>query len=189
MRRTHARKCEEARRLFLTGEMDTNAEIAARLGVKPHTIGKWRRDENWDSLRRKIDVRAGELFAEKIASERTSLSLRHYKFWEALLAKTSAALREKQNFDTRELERMAAILEKAQKGQRLAKGLADPETEEAIRAQGEADSRRLVDMFIDSVQRNVTDEGARDRIRKTILASISGASGPGAREPEDPSVQ
>ena len=45
---------EEARRLYLTGEMATNAEIAAHLRVKPHTIGVWRREEDWDGLRLKV---------------------------------------------------------------------------------------------------------------------------------------
>ena len=55
MKRTLSKTREEARRLYLTGEMTTNAEIAARLGVKAHTIGRWRRDEDWDGLRLKID--------------------------------------------------------------------------------------------------------------------------------------
>ena len=51
---------EEARRLYLTGEMNMNAEIATRLSVKPHTVGLWRRQEDWDGLRLKIDRRAAE---------------------------------------------------------------------------------------------------------------------------------
>ena len=48
---------EEARRLYLTGELQTNAEIAARLSVKPHTVGRWRKEEDWDDLRRKVEHR------------------------------------------------------------------------------------------------------------------------------------
>ena len=64
MGRQLTKKREEARRMFLTGEVETNAEIAARLGVKPHTIGAWRRQEDWDGLRLKVDRRAAELFVE-----------------------------------------------------------------------------------------------------------------------------
>ena len=46
---------EEARRLYLTGEATSVAEIARRLKCKPHTVGVWRREEDWDSLRLKID--------------------------------------------------------------------------------------------------------------------------------------
>ena len=38
MARHTARKREEARRLFLTGEVTSVAEIARRIQVKPHTL-------------------------------------------------------------------------------------------------------------------------------------------------------
>jgi len=36
--------------------------------VKPHTVAKWRRDEDWDDLRLKIDLRAAEMFVERLAT-------------------------------------------------------------------------------------------------------------------------
>ena len=48
---------EKARELYLTGEVLNVAEIARQLKVKPHTVGHWRKDEDWDSLRLKIDRR------------------------------------------------------------------------------------------------------------------------------------
>ena len=50
MKRSHTKAREEARRLFLAGEMATNAEIAKRISVKPHTVARWRKDEHWDGL-------------------------------------------------------------------------------------------------------------------------------------------
>jgi hypothetical protein len=65
------------------------------------------------------------------------------------------------------------ILERAQKGQRLARGLSlTGETEEQIRAQAQAESRALVDAFIDAVKVNVPDEAARDRIRLADLEKL-----------------
>ena len=49
---------ERARELYLTGEITAVAEIARRLKVKPHTVGSWKRQEDWDALRLKIDRRA-----------------------------------------------------------------------------------------------------------------------------------
>ena len=80
---------EEARRLFLTGEATTNAEIAARLDVKPHTVGSWRKQEDWDASRLKIDRRAAEMIVEKLATDRVTLNVRHFRIWELVLAKTS----------------------------------------------------------------------------------------------------
>ena len=101
MSRAYSKKREEARRLYLTGEMDTNAEIAARLCVKAHTIGRWRRDEDWDGLRLKVDRRAAEMFVEKIATDRVTLNVRHYRYWELLLAKLAEDLKGETSFDVR----------------------------------------------------------------------------------------
>src|SRR2546428_6222597 len=186
MKRTLSKTREEARRLYLTGEMTTNAEIAARLGVKAHAIGRWRRDEDWDGLRLKIDRRAAEMFCEKIATDKVSLNVRHYRFWELVLAKLAEDLKGKAVPNVREMERIAGILERAQKGQRLAKGLSlSGETEEAVRAQAQAENRRLIDVFIHAVKENVTDEQTRDRIRQAILAALPEEPGDGAGDGED----
>ena len=55
---------EQARRLFLIGESSSNAEIARHIGAKPHTIGRWRREEHWDDLKLKVDRRAAEKLVE-----------------------------------------------------------------------------------------------------------------------------
>ena len=186
MPRTLAKTREEARRLYLTGELQTNSEIAHRLKVKPHTIGKWRRDEDWDGLRRKVDRRAAEMFAEKIASDRVTLNVRHYRMWDLLVAKLADELKDKPTIAIRELEKISGILDKAQKGQRLAKGLStDGETEEAIRAQSEAETRHLIDVFIDTVKEHVHDEDTRERIRKAVLAAIPEEEVAGAGESDE----
>ena len=186
MRKSHAKIREEARRLYLTGEMGTNAEIATRLGVKPHTVGKWRRDEDWDDLRLKIDLRAAEMFVERLATDRVSLNLRHYRLWDLLLGRLAEDLKSRAVTDIRELERVASILERSQKGQRLAKGLSlTGENEETIRAQAEAETRHLIDVFIGSVKDNVTDEETRDAIRRHILEALPEEEGAGVGDPGD----
>jgi Mn-dependent DtxR family transcriptional regulator len=184
MPKTLSKTREEARRLYLTGEVETNAEIATRLKVKPHTVSRWRREEEWDDLRRKIDRRAAEMFAEKIATDRVTLNVRHYRMWELLLAKMAEELKDKKAIDVRDLDRIAGILDRAQKGQRLAKGLSiTGETEEAIRAQAEAEMRHLVDVFIDAVKEYVDDEDTRERIRQAILGALPAEEIEGAGEP------
>lgn len=169
----HHKAREEARKLFLSGEAEANTEIAARLKVKPHTIGKWRKEEDWDGLRVKIDRRAAEMFVEKIATDRTTLNVRHYRLWDLVLAKLGEDLKSKGPLEIREMERVAGILDRAQKGQRLAKGLSlSGETEEAIRAQSQAEIRTLIDAFIDSVKENVGDEETRERIRKSLMKAL-----------------
>jgi hypothetical protein len=173
MKRERRKNREEARRLFLAGEVETNAEIAARLKTKPHTVGRWRKEEDWDGLRRKIDRRAAEMFVEKIATDRTTLNVRHYRLWDLVMANLGETLKANQGLDVRELERVAGILDRAQKGQRLAKGLSlSGETEEKILAESEAEVRRLIDAFTEAVKSNVGDEETREQIRRALFGAL-----------------
>jgi len=165
---------EEARRLFLAGEMSNNLEIARRLRLKPHTVGEWRRREDWDGLRLKIDKRAAEKLVEQLANERVTLNANHFKAWGVVFSRLVDALRSDGSEEKfKKLERVAAILDRTQKGQRLARGLSlDGQTEEQIRAEATADIRKLVDLFINVVKTQITDPDLRDRIARAILEMI-----------------
>ncbi len=178
---------EEARRLFLTGEMDSNAEIAAHLKLKPHTVGVWRRQEDWDGLRRKIDRRAAEMLVEKLATDRVTLNEQHFKLWGLVVAQLLEGMKDGHPDKTvRSLEKVAGILERAQRGQRLARGLAlDGQAEEQIRAEAQAEIRHLIDVFIDAVKENVPDEEARERIRQAIQRPLPDEERDGAGLSED----
>ncbi len=162
-------KREEARRLYLTGDAPSVAEIARRFKVKAHTVGEWRKEEDWDGLRLKIDRQAAEKLVEKLATERVTLNAQHFKMWGIVVSKLLEGLQAKGNLDTRELEKVAGILDRAQRGQRLARGLSlDGQTEEQIRAESAAEVRHLIDMFIEVVKAEVQDEDTRDRIARAI---------------------
>jgi hypothetical protein len=182
---------EEARRLFLTGTMSSNAEIAAHLGLKPHTVGTWRRQEGWDDLRRKIDRRAAELLVERIATDRSQLNEQHFKLWGLVIGQLLEGVKDGHAEKTvRTLDKIAGIIERAQKGQRLARGLAmDGQSEEQIRAEAEAEIRHLIDAFIDAVKENVKDEDARERIRRAIFEAIPAEAGDGVSDGRDEVVQ
>ena len=88
MARASQKTREEARRMFLCGEETANAAIAARLELKPHTVGIWRKQEDWDGIKLKSDRRAAEMFVERIATDKTTLNIRHFRIWELLLARS-----------------------------------------------------------------------------------------------------
>lgn len=180
MARHTARVREEARKVYLTGEVTSVAEIARRLKVKPHTVASWRKDESWDDLRVKLDKRSAEMLVEKLASERVTLNASHFKLWGVVVSQLFESLQKDLPADrVRQLERVANILERAQKGQRLARGLSlDGQTEEQIRTEAAAENRALVDAFVEAVKENVTDPGARDKIRQAIQTHLP-------QEPED----
>lgn len=178
---------EEARELFLTGQMATNAEIAARLRLKPHTVGAWRKQEDWDGLRLKISKQEAEMLVKRIATDRVTLNVRHYRYWEMLLASLGEKLKNRHDLSVRDMDTIAGILDRAQKGQRLAKemGMAG-ETEEVIRAEAQAELRKAIALVRDAIKENVTDEEIRDRIGRAILGALPAGPGTGADEPEDP---
>jgi hypothetical protein len=174
MARHTARIREEARKVFLTGEVTSVAEISRRLKVKPHTVAAWKKDEDWDGLRVKIDKRSAEMLVEKLATERVTLNTSHFKLWGVVVSQLFESLQKDVPAErVRSLERMATILERAQKGQRLARGLSlDGETEEQIRSEAAAENRALVDAFVEAVKQHVTDAEAREKIRQAVLAHL-----------------
>lgn len=171
MARHAVRTREEARRLFLTSDVTSVAEIARRIQVKPHTVAAWKKEEDWDALKLKIDKRAAEMLVEKLATERVTLNASHFKLWGVVVSQLLESLRSGGSDEkVKNLERVAGILERAQKGQRLARGLSlDGQTEEQIRAEAAAEMRGLVDVFVDAVKREVADEGVRDRLARVLL--------------------
>ncbi len=172
MGRANLKIREEARRLFLSRELNTNAEIAGRLAVKPHTIGAWRKEESWDDLRINVDKRAAEKLIEQLSTEKVTLNVRHYKYWEYLLTQMVEGFKGAK-YDVRDWEKIAGILERAQKGQRLARGLSTTgETEEQIRAEAAAENRSLIDAFVDAVKNHVADPEAREKIRQAVLVKL-----------------
>jgi len=172
----HSKKTrEKARELYLTAEVTSISEIARRLGVKAHTVGKWKKDEDWDSLRLKIDKRAAEQLVERIATERVNLNSQHFKLWGVVVTKLFEGLQRAglKSDEVRALEKVSTILERAQKGQRLARGLSlDGEAEEQIRAEAEAENRATVDLVLEAIKAEVKDEDVRDRIARAVLARM-----------------
>ena len=105
---------EEARRLYLTGECPSVAEIARRLKIKPHTVGVWKREEDWEGLRLKVDRRAAEKLVETLATERVTLNAQHFKFWGLVVGQLFEMIQEEglRTDQVRNLERVAGVLEK-----------------------------------------------------------------------------
>ena len=177
------KKRKEARKLFLTGECATNAEIGRRLGLKPHTVARYRKEEDWDGLRLKMDRQAAERMAEQCSSERVSVNMRHYKLYEFGLTELVRTVKGEGRFTVREVGELMAAIERAQRGQRLARGMSvNGETEEQIRAQAEADNRAMVDAFTEAVKELVADDEVRERIGAAVMAKFPGAAGDGTDE-------
>jgi len=58
---------ENATRLFLSGELSSIKEIASAVNASPHTVARWRREGNWDGLKREIQVKAAAELRRRLA--------------------------------------------------------------------------------------------------------------------------
>lgn len=160
--------------LFVTGQVASNAELGRHFSVKPHTIGKWRKDGGWDSFRLKAEEHAAEKLVEEISSERVVVNAKHSKFWDLLTSHLLANLKNMTNgeFDLTQIQKFAAVLERLQKGERLAKDMATGLREDEIKAAHAGQMRTLVDTFIQAVKENVNDEQTRDRIATAVWSCL-----------------
>ena len=189
MPKTRKRAREKARLMFMGGESSSNAAIARELQLKPHTVASWRREEDWDALRLKADRRAAEKLVEQLSTDRAELNTRHFKLWDAILTRAVILLKDPGAHGVAGIERVAAILERAQKGQRLAKEMASAaEAAESANAQAAANLRMFTDMFITAVMEYVDDESTRENLRTAILRSLPEGPSSGTGEPGDEGV-
>ncbi|MGH9867062.1 MAG: hypothetical protein ACREAA_02710 [Candidatus Polarisedimenticolia bacterium] len=178
---------KEARRLFLSGEMDTNADIAAHLHVKPHSVGRWRKEEGWDDVRRKAERHHAEKQAKSIRSKVVVTNDTHLKAWDIILGQLVETLYKPDPAKVKMLDRQAKILELTQRGQRLGRGLnVEGETEEKIRAESYATHRKMIDLFIDTVKETVPDEETRERIGQRLMAAVPRQESLGAADENQP---
>ncbi len=174
MARPSAKTREEARMLFVTGQVATNAELARRFNVKPHTIARWRKEHGWDTLHLKAEQRAVEKLVEEITSERIAVNTRHSQFWSLLESHLLAYMKNKTKgeLDLTEIHKLAAVVERLQKGERLAKEMAMGLREDEIKAAHAGQMRTLVDTFIQAVKENINDEDLRDRIATAVWSCL-----------------
>lgn len=157
--------------------------------LKPHTVAAWRREENWDGLKLRADRRAAEKLVEQLSTDRAELNTRHFKLWDAILTRAVGLLKDPGAHGVAGIERVAAVLERAQKGQRLAKEMVSAaEAAEAAHAQAAVNLRMFTDMFITAVMEHVHDETTREKLRIAILRNLPEEPSPGTGEPGDEGV-
>jgi hypothetical protein len=126
--------------------------------------------------------------AEQIPSDHVGLNLKHFRYLEVLLIGVAETLKaDTGKLGTREVAEIAGIIEKCQRGRRLARGLsAGGEAEEEVRARAEAENRALVGTFVDAVKEHVPDEIFRETIHAAIMARFPGAAGEELEEEAPP---
>ncbi len=112
-----------ARELWLAGGR-TDTDVAALVGVaRADTVRDWRREEDWEALRRSVDAAAAARRATEAAEARAQLSRRHDQLGEALEALVARAMRGGQPPKAAEIRALAGAVALAQRVRRLALGV------------------------------------------------------------------
>ena len=105
-----ARTYDKAARLFLSGEMDTTKQIAAAVKIDPHTVERWRREGDWDALKRGIPIRAAAMLRQRLAGTQPQRDAQHRQMWGLMLIQAGALLArpEVTHDELEQLERVVA---------------------------------------------------------------------------------
>ena len=117
----------------------------------------------------KIDRHAAEQLAERIASERVSLNATHFRLWGVVVAQLFERLQQGglSGDEIRNLDKVAGILDRAQKGQPADTGpvLRPVAPGQAARRGGQFRRPHIARRRIDEV----ADEETRDRIAQAMM--------------------
>lgn len=115
----------QARELWLEGGR-TDAQVAALVGVaRVDTVRDWRRAEDWDGLRRAVDVATARRREAEAQDARATLNRRHDQLGEAVESLVVRAMKSSQTPRAGEVRALAGALLIAQRIRRTALGLED----------------------------------------------------------------
>lgn len=142
-------KWAEAKHTYVTTEASL-AEIAHKFGTSESQVRKRAAAEKWTDERNRVRTETEQKTTEKtielVSDERAQVNAKHYELWGKVIAKLEAALEKALELD--EIETLSKSLDRAHKGQRLAKEMDKkddkaPEADDPLRdlAQAIRDSR------------------------------------------------
>jgi uncharacterized protein YjcR len=114
---------EEARNAWVSGEYATLQAVANALGLQRDTVYRWRQRYNWDDERQRLLAESRKKSESQLVAAISRARLEHQIIWRAIDAEISRRIVEHrqrgENIPLDELDTMARIMEKAQRGMYL----------------------------------------------------------------------
>jgi len=124
----------EAMRAEYVSTEATYAELAHRYGTSLDAVKKRAGKEKWPEQRHQVSteiaLKTDQKTIDRISDERSEINAKHYAAWGEVIAKLQAAL--KTTMDLDEIDKLTRSLERAQKGQRLAKDMVTEKTSQEV---------------------------------------------------------
>lgn len=122
-------KWAEAKHTYVTTEASL-AEIAHKFGTSESQVRKRAAAEKWTDERNRVRTETEQKTTEKtielVSDDRAQINAAHYAIWGEVIGKLKAALLTALELD--EIDTLTKALERAQKGQRLAKDMVTDRT-------------------------------------------------------------
>lgn len=125
---------DKVRAVYVASETITHAELAHQFGTSLDSVKKRASKEKWAEQRHsvctQIALKTEEKTIEKISDDRSEVNRVHYEMWGSVIAKLQDALKAALELD--EIETITKALDRAQKGQRLAKDMVTDKTSQEV---------------------------------------------------------
>ncbi|MHC4707601.1 MAG: hypothetical protein ACYS8I_11015 [Planctomycetota bacterium] len=116
----------QVRAAFLTGQHTSFKDLCRSFNVEQTKVAAWRRDEGWDDLKLQISRRAREKLIDKASERKSEIDDTHYRMWGAFEAQVYRQLKraqdENRSIPPRTLDVLSKVMERCQKGKRIACG-------------------------------------------------------------------
>lgn len=116
----------QVRSAFLAGQYPGVPQLAKAFNIPSKTIHQWRSSEGWDELKAQIDTEAKRRLVNKLAEKKSEIDDQHFKLWGAFDAQVFMYMKKAQDdkrlIGPKTLDTLSKVLERSQKGRRIACG-------------------------------------------------------------------
>ena len=120
------RQKAQIRDAWISGQYGSVIGLATAFGVRREVIYSWRRADRWDDDRAKINAETAQIATAAIVSEISAAREKHFELWGRFDSEIEHRLQrfadKGEEVPLEELETMAKILERAQRGRYFALG-------------------------------------------------------------------
>ena len=118
---------QQARALYMSGEISSPYELATRIGCSPTTVKAWIDAEDWGADRDRVAAIVAGRLGAAVADEIESTNARYRQIWTAVLTQIVTLIRAAHEagapLPLDDLDRCARVIERAQRGHGIALGV------------------------------------------------------------------
>lgn len=116
----------QVKEAWVSGQYGSVAGLAKAFGMRRQVIYTWRRAENWDAEKSRVQSESSRIATERLINEITQCRNEHFKVWGLFDLEIAKRFKRYQDageeVPIEELDVMSKVFERAQRGRYFAKG-------------------------------------------------------------------